>query len=109
MTRCVWCGACPVELHHVTGRMSSRGAYFDPSVTLGVCARHHSAEHVLLRRLGLDWPAPDVVPLAYRLCRFGTVLRRSHDLGRPFVLTPSSSHGAHLLVIEAAEALGRVP
>jgi hypothetical protein len=102
---CAWCGALPVEWHHLTGRTSPDGEYFDPALTIPLCVRHHAAQHVLLRRLGHDWPEPGELTLPYRLRRMGIALGRAVDLGRPFVLTSSAAQGAQALLLEAADQL----
>jgi hypothetical protein len=84
----------------------SDGEYFDPALTIPLCIRHHAAEHVLLRRLGLDWPEAGTCSFDHRLRRLAVEFGRSADLGRAFVLSPASARGAQALVIEAAEILG---
>jgi hypothetical protein len=101
---CLWCGAQSVEQHHVTGRTAPGGEYFDPALTTPLCVRHHAAQHVLLRRIGLDWPEPGGLALPYRLRRLGVALGRVADLRRPFVLSVPASLGAHALLIEAADS-----
>lgn len=100
---CLWCGAPSIEGHHLSGR-GPDGAYLDDLI-VPLCKSHHDLVHVLLRRLGIDWPPSGMPLLEYRVRRLAVHLDVSTRFGRPFSLVPPAARSGHDLLVEAADAL----
>ena len=98
---CVFCGSAPIEMHHLSGRCGPRLAYHDPRLVVALCKTCHDREHVVLRRLALEWSGTD--PLRHRLLRVGDHLGRLADAGRGLVLDPASTRALSGLVLVAAD------
>ena len=64
-------------------------------------------EHVALRRLGVEYPAPMDDPTAHRLLRFASCCQRLLDADRPLVLRGAVLAGLVALLVAAAHALRR--
>lgn len=104
--RCLFCGRPAVAWHHVTGRVARKAPYFDRSLVIALCKRHHDREHELLRRNDLDFLPVGADPLGHRLARVLDLIGRCADHGRPFLLEPDTPYGdavagLHVLLLEA--------
>lgn len=113
MTACALCEvARRLDGHHVTGRPEPGADYFDPTLLIPLCRRHHGGVeglHPVLRVVGLDFLPPGRDPLAHRLRRVAVHCRLVADAGRPFVLDASSTGGLGQLLLAAADVLDGVP
>lgn len=90
---CIRCSRTgPLYRHHVTGRCTPDAAYLDPALVVDLCGRCHDAEHVLLRRLGMEWPGQADV-LLHRVGRVEVLARRLAGVKRGLVLSPRSTAG----------------
>jgi hypothetical protein len=106
---CVLCGRSPVEWHHVTGRLAPEAAYFDRSLVVPLCKRHHDREHELLRRRRLEFVPLGADLLGHRLARLLEFIGRCAESGRHFVVEPvtpwgDAVSGVYALLFEAARA-----
>lgn len=104
--RCLFCGGFAAAWHHVTGRAVSGAPYFDRSLVVPLCRRHHAREHELLRRNDLDFLPVGADPLGHRLARVLDLIGRCADHKRTFVLEPCTPYGSavaglHALLLEA--------
>ena len=107
MGECGMCGSVrSLQLHHPTGRAKPGAPYLDADLTVAICGQPcHTAEHVLLRTLGLEFPSGPA--LAHRLRRMGLTARRFGDARRSLSFAPRSAEGLADLLFEAAEELER--
>jgi hypothetical protein len=80
---CLLCGASPVDLHHITGRLCADGPYLDPELVVPLCRRHHHGIHQIWRILGLDVIED---PEEARRRRIAHLAARVRRVGRPVVL-----------------------
>ena len=101
------CGSVgALHLHHPTGRSKSQGPYLDADLKVAICEHPcHTAEHVVLRTLGLEFPTGPVI--THRLRRMGLAARRFGDAGRSLTLAPRSAEGLAVLLLDAANELER--
>ncbi len=104
MNGCAFCGACPVQWHHVCGRWSPSGPYFD-GLLLPLCVRCHSREHAVLRRLGIELLPPGVDPLVHRMSRLTVIVGRLADEQCPLVVDAGSVRALHGLLVEISGSL----
>lgn len=109
---CSLCGhTASLHGHHVTGRASRGGRYFDPALTVDLCGPTcHTGVggmHQVLRVAGLEWLPSGACVLSHRLRRVAFHLRLVADADRPFVLSASSARAEAALLSEAADALDR--
>lgn len=106
---CLLCGAtAAVHAHHVTGRPGPGLDYCDPRLVVPLCQRHHGGTegvHVLLRTLGVEWPAPGRDLVAYRLHRLGLHAAVIGDDGHRLVLEPAATHGLAALALAGAASI----
>lgn len=109
VTTCALCGGEPAHAHHLTGRPAPRQPYLDPQLTIGVCQRHHVMWHVGMRAVGVVWPRPLRLPVAYRLRLVSFHLRSLGTAGRPFVLGATSTLALADLIDEAAAFIESEP
>jgi hypothetical protein len=94
---CLFCGHRPVHLHHVTGRPGPGLPYLDSDLVVPLCRPCHHREHVVLRRLRLEWPTTDV--LRHRRLRVGEHLGRLADADRWFAADPPSTRALSRLML----------
>lgn len=106
--RCALCGSSPADAHHITGRPSAGGAFFDDDLLLPLCRRHHTGVegvHPVLRVLDLDFLPAGRAPVAHRLRRFGVHARLVADAGRPLILDPPAGEELGRLAVAGADEL----
>lgn len=105
MTICVLCDAEALHRHHLTGRPASGEPYLDPHLTLDVCPVHHVGWHVGMRTVGIAWPSPVMVPLAFRLRRVAFHARHVASAEHSLTLRSPSAAALADLLDEAADKL----
>jgi len=106
--RCVACGRRgPIEGHHLSGRPAAGCGYLDPELVVSLCRGCHVSEHVGLRRLGLEFPAPgnDDSVTAHRLRRVGAYVGARASNGRALFLAPASGAALADLLRQVADIL----
>lgn len=106
--RCLLCGLPATAQHHLTGRIAPKGRYLDPSLVVPLCRRHHDREHELLRREGLEFPAPGADLIGHRVARVLAFMGRCGEHRCPFVLEPVTPYGDAVAALHGLlfEALG---
>ena len=104
MTTCCLCLASSIDQHHVCGRPSPASPYFS-EITIPLCRRCHAREHVVLRRLGIEWLPTGISPLCHQVARLTVIVGRLADEGCPLVLDIGSTRALHTLLVETGEAL----
>jgi hypothetical protein len=89
-------------MHHFCGRPYPDGPYYN-GIVLSLCKKCHVREHMILRRLRVEWPQPGADPLAHQVTRLTVTLGRLADEHRPLVLDVASTNALHELLIEVAD------
>lgn len=110
---CLLCGSLDrTELHHLSGRPSPDGAYYDLQLVIPLCDipchRGSGGVHQVLRAVGLDFLLPGAHPVAHRLRRVALHAELIADAGHPFTLAPQAARAVAVLLREAAEVIGDV-
>jgi hypothetical protein len=88
--------------HHLSGRPGPGLPYFDAQLVVVLDPVAHVAEHVAIRRAGLQWPAPGD-ELSHRLLRVA-----DHATRRGLQLGPGASWALVELLVEAAVVVRRL-
>ena len=106
---CAWCEAKgDVQQHHLTGRVSPHGAYFDQTLVVPLCISCHTGQggvHASLRAVGCESPANGAGDIAHRLQRFALYAKLLADSKYSLTLSPPATEALYLLLVEAVSAL----